>query len=81
MTTQQIEEITTRRLAWWVPVTVDAHATPFCLVTVGHDHEAGTVRLIVPHGVRESDIRRILQGALDILARGEAVTVTEDVPR
>lgn len=67
MNRSEIRNITNDRLLEWSETLIAAHATPFVLLGVGHDHASGEVHLCVPKGMPLVEVRLFVRHALNVL--------------
>lgn len=70
MTSAEIQKIGAARLASWLKLLVEDHATPVLLVGVGHDAQVGVTSVCVPEGLGDAEILRFLKAAVTKLEEG-----------
>lgn len=64
MDDSEIEEIWCELIPRWATKLKSEHATPICLIGIGHDHKSGQVTICVPEDFNDYMTCGILKAAL-----------------
>lgn len=67
MSAQQIQQITTDRLAKWAQRAIRNNATPMILINIGHGHNSGQISLCTVEDMDNRMLKALLQRVIEQL--------------